>query len=221
MINILYIHFKNEIGFNEIPLLRGALIKSFETDENLLLHNHIGEDFRYKYPLVQYKRKDGKALVVCIGNGIGLLGQYFLQNNLTLSLKTRDIRLEVESLVPVNNNVELYPNKREEYLLNNWLPFNQDNYQKYNRIEGLVDKYKFLENILIGNILSFSKDMGVFFEGKVECQITNIDSPCQTIYKKTKMLSFNVQFTVNVNLPDYIGIGKGVSLGYGILQRNK
>ena len=221
MINILYIHFKNELGLNEIPLLRGALIKSFDNQENLLLHNHLDEDFRYRYPLVQYKRKGGKAMLVCIGEGIGLLGQYFLQNELTLSLKTRDIRLEVESMIPFKDTIQLNQNRYNEYVLSNWLPFNQDNFQRYNQIEGIIERYKFLENILVGNILSFAKDMGIFFQDRVKCEIVDIEAPRQTIFKKTRMLCFNIRFKVNVNLPDHIGIGKGVSLGYGVLRQNK
>ena len=35
-------------------------------------------------------------------------------------------------------------------------------------------------------------------------------------------MSFDVEFKANVSLPDYIGLGKGVSLGFGtVVSENK
>jgi len=52
------IRFRNEISFDEIPWLRGAVIHAVPETETLF-HNHIGSGFRYSYPLVQYKRIGG------------------------------------------------------------------------------------------------------------------------------------------------------------------
>lgn len=50
-----------DINQQEIPLFRGAVIKSLGEDANLLFHNHITDNqFRYSYPLIQYKRLGGK-----------------------------------------------------------------------------------------------------------------------------------------------------------------
>ena len=40
-------------------------------------------------------------------------------------------------------------------------------------------------------------------------------------YKKQRLLSFNVEFETNVSLPDHIGLGKGVSVGFGDLKQSK
>ncbi|MBQ1723026.1 MAG: hypothetical protein II034_04455, partial [Muribaculaceae bacterium] len=54
----------------EVPLFRGAVINAMGTSANMLFHNHIGDDeFRYRYPLVQYKRLGGKAAIVAVAQG--------------------------------------------------------------------------------------------------------------------------------------------------------
>ncbi|MCB0573045.1 MAG: hypothetical protein KDC61_00560, partial [Saprospiraceae bacterium] len=40
-------------------------------------------------------------------------------------------------------------------------------------------------------------------------------------YKGVKVLAFSLEFSCNVALPDYIGLGKGCSSGWGVLKRLK
>ena len=55
-IPILVVRFKNELNFKEIPLFRGAVIDKTSKSNNLLFHNHQGNDvLRYRYPFIQYK----------------------------------------------------------------------------------------------------------------------------------------------------------------------
>ena len=64
-IRTLTVTFDTDISYKEIPLFRGAVLKSMGDKANLLYHNHTGaETFRYSYPLIQYKRLGGKASIV-------------------------------------------------------------------------------------------------------------------------------------------------------------
>lgn len=38
-------------------------------------------------------------------------------------------------------------------------------------------------------------------------------------YKGVFNLTFNITFKTNLNIPDYVGIGKGVSIGFGIVRQ--
>ena len=40
-------------------------------------------------------------------------------------------------------------------------------------------------------------------------------------YKNTHLLAFNLDFSTNVFLPNYIGLGKGASHGYGMVRMKK
>jgi hypothetical protein len=69
------------------------------------------------------------------------------------------------------------------YRINQWIPLNHNNYMKYKDIDGIVDKYAMLEGILTGNILSFAKGVGIYFDQKVVCKITDISASRLTRYK--------------------------------------
>ena len=126
--------------------------------------------------------------------------------------------LEVESVRAHKTLVQVWDSVFT-YHLRKWLPLNQENYRRYEALDSIVERYAFLERLLTGNILSFAKNMGVYLDKQVECKITSADEPRIVNYKGVKMMSFDVEFKSNVSLPDYIGLGKGVSLGFGMVVR--
>ena len=50
-------------------------------------------------------------------------------------------------------------------------------------------------------------------------KITAIEDPRVVMYKGVKLMSFDAEFKTNVSIPDYVGLGKGVSLGMGMVVR--
>lgn len=217
---LLIVRFNNEIGRDEIPLFRGAVISAMENTD-VLFHNHNGDKaLRYAYPLIQYKRINRKASIVCIGDGTSVIGQLFSSDNFDVYLGKRKMKLEVESIKANSFLIQLW-NDEFEYHINHWLPLNQENYNKYLVMDSVVEKCAMLESLLTGNILSFAKGLGIFFDQKVQCKITSINEPYLITYKGVKMMGFDSEFKTNVSLPDYIGLGKGVSLGMGTVVRKR
>ncbi len=217
-VNTLLIRFQNEIANNEVAMFRGAIINAVGNSD-VLFHNHTDDDgFRYAYPLIQYKRINRKAAITCIGEGTEAIGKFFSSCNFDVVLGNRNMTLEVESVRAHKTLVQVWDSVFT-YHLRKWLPLNQENYRKYEALDSIVERYAFLERLLTGNILSFAKSMGVLFEQQVECRITSAETPRLISYKGVKMMSFDVEFKTNVSLPDYIGLGKGVSLGFGTVVR--
>ena len=126
--------------------------------------------------------------------------------------------LRVEKLNAPKSIVQVWDTEFD-YHIRKWLPLNQENYEKYVATESLAEKYAMLENLLIGNILSFAKGVGIHFEKQVVCKITAIGDPHIITYKGVKMMAFDAEFKSNVSIPDYVGLGKGVSLGMGTVVR--
>lgn len=217
-VNTLLIRFQNEIANNEVAMFRGAIINAVGNSD-VLFHNHTdGDGFRYAYPLIQYKRINRKAAITCIGEGTEAIGKFFSSCNFDVVLGNRNMTLEVESVRAHKTLVQVWDSVFT-YHLRKWLPLNQENYRKYEALDSIVERYAFLERLLTGNILSFAKSMGVLFEQQVVCRITSAETPRLISYKGVKMMSFDVEFKTNVSLPDYIGLGKGVSLGFGTVVR--
>lgn len=213
------IRFSNDILFREIPLLRGAILNALGDGVGLLFHNHIdGKSFRYKYPLIQYKRIRKKAAVFCIADGVEAIGQFLSLQDFAISLGGKSIKLEVESVSPKRNLVQIW-DSTFRYKLHNWLPLNSENYQLFMKLDELSARIEFLERMLVGNILSFAKGIGINLEKELLCKVLDIGEPRLLSAKGVKMMAFNVEFKSNLSLPDYMGIGKHVSLGFGTVVR--
>ncbi|MFZ6038672.1 MAG: CRISPR-associated endonuclease Cas6 [Bacteroidota bacterium] len=212
---LLLIKFQNSILSDEIESFRGAIISHLK-DKDILFHNHLpeGEGLRYSYPLIQYKRINRKAAILCIGVGTEAIGKLFADSEMELTLTDRKEKFMIDNVKAYQHRIQVWESKFG-YRIRKWLALNQENYEKYNRIEGLGEKTFFLENILKGNILSFAKGLNIFMDKQVECKITRLSEPSITRYKGSKLSMFDAEFSTNVSIPDYVGLGKGVSLGYG------
>ncbi|MBO5699238.1 MAG: hypothetical protein J6R79_04460 [Bacteroidaceae bacterium] len=216
-LNIFLVKFKNEINFYEIPLFRGAVLNLIGEDVELLFHNHTSETtFRYAYPLIQYKRMHKKAAILCVGNGVESIGQFLSAQSFDINLGQRSMTLEIEQILPKSYLVQTW-DTTFHYRLSNWIPLNSKNYQEYVATDSLADRISILEHILIGNLLSFCKGVGIEIEHEIVCQLTSLNAPRIIKVKGTKVMSFDCEFKSNLSLPDHIGLGKHVSLGCGMV----
>lgn len=213
--------FEGEISEEEVPYLRGNMIRLSGDDP--LFHNHQGEGFYYTYPLVQYKRINGCAALVGINQGaealmrlLGKEGDYLFQlGKRTANLGKVILRSESFSLACDGGEPSYM------YFLKRWLPLNEKNYRIFQRTENLSERITMLERILVGNILSFAKGVGSFFESPVVCRLSQMNSSKWTMYKDVDLMTFTVEFRCNVRLPDYVGLGKSVSMGHGVVKMKR
>lgn len=210
--------FTNEIKASEVVLLRGAINNALGQDRSFLFHNHIVDGYRYSYPLIQYKRIHKKAAIVCLEQGADDIGQLFAVDSPNIKLGDRDMALEIESLKSEKTLVQIWKTTFN-YHIRDWLPLNSKNYAEYRSFETLTDKIILLERILLGNLLSFLKGVGIRIDGELCAKITQLDQPRIVRYKGISLMAFNVNFSTNLSLPNYIGIGKDASTGFGIVTK--
>jgi hypothetical protein len=219
-LSVLNIRFSNALNYSEIPKFRGAVAAALKSN-NVLFHNHLDDSgaLRYAYPLIQYKRINGKAAIVCVGQGTDSIGEFFANMGKPLSIGAKEMTLTVESVKAEMATVAVYEESYCSYSLRKWLPLNSSNYVKYQSIEGLKERFTLLEGILTGNILSFAKGLNISFERQITCSITALKEMPSIRYKGVGFAAFDVRFKSNVRLPDFIGLGKGVSHGLGTVVK--
>lgn len=206
--------FKNRLSFREVPLLRGALLHLADGDTTLF-HDHLGDKLRYKYPLVQYREFNGHALVFCLGDGVPAVEKLLgTASSAEVRIGRRVEKLLVDGETRLNDELSL-SDVFQEYTIRRYLPLNQENYAKYKALDSIVDRYQMIEKCLVGNILSFAKSMGMFFDQQIEVKILDVANTHEYVYKKVRMLGFDLKFKTNVSLPRHIALGKGVSIGFG------
>ena len=215
-IRYLTIQFENEIEAWEIPAFRGAVIAK-AGNEHILFHNHLNDrEFLYGYPVIQYKRIGKRPMLVCLDYGTDEIHHFFNAGNLELEIGNRKITLVVSKLNLNQINLQVWE-KSFRFRIRNWIALNQENYQKYIQIRDELSQMEFLENLLKANIISFAKGIKWDVDKQINLRIDKILSSKLVPYKKAKLIGFDIEFRTNVYLPEFIGLGKGVSLGFGIV----
>lgn len=198
--------------------LRGYFGNLFK-EHSPLLHNHYETgELRYKYPLVQYKVLNGVPTLVAINKGAELLTQLFL--------KIKELQIGGETYPIYSKNIENskveggYSKQLHEYsFATYWMGLNQDNHKLYTKSTH-EEQDALLNRILVGNVLSFFKNIGVFL-AEDEHLMTKVRlKEKKTKFKDKEMLVFEGGFVINALLPSGIGLGKGVSRGFGTIFSN-
>ena len=216
-IRILDIGFENSIEPWEIAAFRGAVIESAGRN-NTLFHNHLKENYRYSYPLIQYKRIKKRPHLFCIEEGVDEVHHFFENKQEGLMLGNRPYELKVEQIRLNKFTMQVW-DKTFFYFLQDWLPLNQKNYKDYKMLSTEIEQMEFLEKILIGNILSFAKGIGWKVDKEVKLRIKEIKRINIISVKGVKREAFTLTFDTNVFLPNHIGLGKNASLGFGVVKQ--
>lgn len=217
-VKTLVIRFRNEIALDEIPLFRGAVIKTIDRPD-ILFHNHIGENgFRYSYPLIQYHRIGGRAAIVCIGDGVDAIGEFFSNFRSEVIIGSRKEDLVIDNVNAMRSKVMIW-DTMFSYNIRKWLPLNGTNYINFKNLDSMADKSALMEKIFIGNVLSFAKGTGIHINNEILCNISWANELKPVDFKDIRLRAFDVSLKTNISLPSYIGIGKGASLGFGTITR--
>ncbi len=196
--------------------IRGFFGNYFK-EKSPLLHNHY-DDGRsiYQYPLVQYKVIDGVPTLVGLNQGSDLLDELFLKID-KLDLDDRHYEINNKNITKTSCEVKV-DNKLSYYTsLTLWMALNQKNHKIYTTLNTKEEKEAMLEKILIGNILSFYKAVNYTATERIVAKIVFKEK--ETRFKDTNMLAMSVTFISNAVLPNFIGLGKSVSRGFGTIAR--
>ncbi|RLG14597.1 MAG: hypothetical protein DRN66_01565 [Candidatus Nanohalarchaeota archaeon] len=199
----------------------GAQVRGFfatKFNEYALLHQHKASGFIYKYPLVQYKIIEGRPTIVGINEGTDLLAEIYNKYNSKITIK--DVVYEI-----VEQNISI---KQEEFGLSDkihiyeyitpWFGLSQKNYSLFKNMRK-EEKQDLLNRTAAANILSMSKGLEYVVEDTIKaCVDVKIR---KSSLKRTQIMAFVGKLHVNFIIPDYIGIGKSVSRGFGTLKQIK
>jgi len=212
-----------QISFPELRMhpsaghkLRGYFGNLFR-GHSALLHNHFADGSHiYRYPLVQYKVVDRTPMLLGVGEGAPLLVELFLQIK-ELELEGKAIPLHQKNIRSAKATVGVAEGELFRYRFKTlWMALNQRNYAAHQRAEER-ERQRMLDRILVPNMLSFLKGIGYREEGRILAKASTEGQATQ--FKDQKMLAFRGTFTTNMQLPDFIGLGKSVARGYGAIVR--
>ncbi len=197
--------------------LRGWLMQQFPNQPLVSHHEDSGTSI-YIYPRVQSKVFLGNALILGIDEGVDFITE-LVENKPSILLLNRE-KFIVDNIITetataafgISNDLYQYD------FITPWLGLNQENYKKYLVLRPGKDRQALLSSILVGNVLSAAKSLGIFLGDQIE--IRPFLKPIQIRFKGRAMIGFKGNFRANLKLPNLIGLGKSVSRGFGTIIKD-
>jgi len=181
-------------------------------------HGHRGDELVYKHPLIQYKVFGGTPLVVGLKEGAYLLKALPVLDH--LEIYHRKYAIIKQNTVSDVISFGLSENMIRYFFSTPWIGLNEENYQKYVRLKSKPADIKALINrILAGNLLSMSKSLGYVVGDRIQVSSTLEESSIVELKDGVGLTAFKGEFETNFLIPDFWGIGKFSSRGYGTVRR--
>lgn len=183
--------------------------------DNSLFHQHLqNRKLVYRYPLIHYIILHGKAIIFGIQEGANEVSRLFNElDEITIGTKKYPI-LEKR----LNTKIQVFTvtdTHKQYHFVTPWLALNKSNYLKYKDLNWTARK-KLLSRILIGNVLSAAKGLGIKISEKIFAEIQYV-KPVNCNIKGNPLLGFYVKFKINFDMPPLFSIGKSVSRGFGVI----
>lgn len=202
----------------QIHKFRGFVGNAFKNHD--LIHNHdlkTGKPI-YRYPLIQFKLIDKTPAIVAITDrAVKIFAEIFMKldkiviEDTVIPVFEKDLKVE-EVEFGYSDEIFMYE------FASPWIGLNQKNFKKYSDA-GNDEKNEMLKRVMTGNILSMAKYLDCWLSQDQKIKIDHKLKETKVNLKGKSMTAFNGIFKANFCLPNYLGIGKSVSRGFGAVRR--
>lgn len=179
-------------------------------------HHHVGRGRIYSHPLIRYDTSNGSPVISGLGDGAYLLRAMPAINRLRIGneeyvVSGQSDRAERFEIGPTSSAI-LYE------LSSPYLALNQKNYRLWTSASAR-ERDELLSRIIVGNILSFSKAIGLSVRDRIVAEPSLEPNGHFTLKPGVKLFGFRGSFRVNFQLPSGWGLGKSSSRGFGTVQQ--
>ena len=203
---------ENPVLFS-LPELRAYL--TGKLNEYTVLRRDNSAGFIYRYPAVQVKLVKNMLMVVGISQGAGFLEEISKNQEKIPSGKNictitaRDSATRPEPF-GISDSMITYE------FLTPWLALNQQNTKKFYELKGKPDRDAFLAKLLSEGLATLAKSLDYKPGEPIRCE-ERVRFRKDWIDNKSVMV-FTGKFRTNLVIPDYLGMGQSVSLGFGTIK---
>ncbi len=207
-----------KLNSGQIYQLRGYIGNLYK--EYDLIHNHTENgSVIVRYPLIQFKIIDKVPSIIAVTDkAIEVFSKIFLSldevilKGIKIPIHEKDLTIE-KCEVGYSTDTLVYE------FASPWMALNEINYRKFRECKSYDERNRLLEKILIGNIMSLSKGLGIHLDNDQRINVSLKHHHVRTKFKGINMSGFKGIFKTNYIIPDYIGIGKSVSRGFGTIKK--
>ena len=195
--------------------VKGVIMKQFPNDEIVPMLNGAYRK-KFLYPRIQVKVLDEEIFIIGLNQGVDpimkIKDEIKELNFGDITFKVEDCDLEESAqLFNLTSNLIKYK------FISNWVALNNSTNNKYQNMND-ANRLGFLNKLLGENIVFLAREVGFDFEKNIFSRI-NISSLEPISEDQKGWGAFQGEFYSNIILPNYIGIGNGITRGYGTIFR--
>ncbi len=193
--------------------VKGVIMKQFPNDEIVPMLNGAYRK-KFLYPRIQVKVLDEEIFIIGLNQGVDpimkIKDEIKELNFGDITFKVEDCDLEESAqLFNLTSNLIKYK------FISNWVALNNSTNNKYQNMND-ANRLEFLNKLLGENIVFLAREVGFDFEKNIFSRI-NISSLEPISEDQKGWGAFQGEFHSNIILPNYIGIGNGITRGYGTI----
>ena len=193
--------------------VKGVFMKQYPNEPVISMINGKNRE-KYLYPRVQVKILNEQIFLIGLKEGVDPV--------LSLKEKIQTLDFGNISFNVLDNESDLSENQlrmtdrlMHYRFLTPWVALNQSTGSKFRKIKK-QEKIKFLNILLAQNLIFIIKEFGSVVGEKVYTKII-VPSLFPKSVDEKRWGSFSGEFKTNFLLPSYIGIGNGLTRGYGTI----
>ncbi|RMF07089.1 MAG: hypothetical protein D6762_08235, partial [Candidatus Neomarinimicrobiota bacterium] len=193
--------------------VKGVLMRLFPEEEIVPMLDGRYRD-RFLYPRVQVKILNEQIYMVGIGEGVDAILAIAKQmeildfGNITFQVLDVDIEEHDDRLRPTNRLIRYR-------FITPWVALNQMTGSRY-RFLNNPERVSFLNRLLGQNIVFIAREMGMELTEKVYTKVS-LSSLFPKPVDENAWGAFFGEFRTNFILPNYLGVGNGITRGYGAI----
>jgi Cas6b C-terminal domain/Cas6b N-terminal domain len=221
MDNALYlIHYKTKDLPSSSRIFPSTVRQYFVTNfPHPFFHNHLPDGksiYRSRGAPFQFKVINNEVYILALNEGVNFADSFQWPDFITMSLGRSNVVVELELASKITKQARFLSSEMRCYRnISPYMALNQDKHKFYLSLSE-EDKRKTVEKGITNHILTAAKWCGIKVTHRILTNLIQMKKGAPLKVKSTlSFIPFDVMFECNTEIPDYIGIGKFVSRGYG------
>lgn len=233
LVTSLFVQLNLPISYAQISLFREAVLRTIPNDDERAIFSNETVDKEgkrkniFRYPQVQFRARKGYAVLWAVQAGVPLVEKFLQQYSRQFAWHNKPYLLQQQHFIKDNNfTIKTFnPKLRLQpvvYRLYAYLPFTNSgqtkNYTwlKENRNLPDIEKTEKLQQLMVNHLCSFIHYTGGYIDKKkIKLAILDKAPLTKVFFNDIEYAAFDIRYTVNLTLPDYLGLGNICSHGFG------
>ena len=168
-----------------------------------------------KYPLIQYKVIRGAPLIVAVNEGCDLLWQIY--HKLDEINESSPWQISEKRLIEKKAEIGPVDEKIRYRFLTPWLTVKENEIGKDTKTN-TKQRNSALVTILESNLLAISRNFNIPVDMNLDLTLNTKDE--YIVQKDTEIAGFFGSFYANFQIPQFLGLGKSVTRGFGTVKQS-